>query len=176
MNALVWQLRQWIRRLGVGGLIGIGLLVAALLLQSVQVAAARRAVAQQQDRLDALHRSAAARQAEPAPHAFNPLAMLPPTGTAARQIGEIEQLARAHGIDLPRGQYNVSPQTGTPLARWQLVLPVDAPYPDLHAFLAAALERLPNLTLDELKLKRERIEDTALQAELRMSLFVETAP
>ena len=63
-----------------------------------------------------------------------------------------------------------------PIARWQLVLPVEAPYPALHAFLAAALERLPNLTLDELKLKRERIESAELQAELRLSLFVEAAP
>jgi hypothetical protein len=42
--------------------------------------------------------------------------------------------------------------------------------------MAAALERLPNLTLDELKLKRDRIESTELQAELRLSLFVEAAP
>jgi hypothetical protein len=70
----------------------------------------------------------------------------------------------------------VSPLTGTSLRRWQLVLPLDASYPALHAFLAAALERLPNLTLDELKLKRDRIESTQLQAELRLSLFVEAAP
>ena len=56
------------------------------------------------------------------------------------------------------------------------MLPADAPDPALHAFLADALERLPNLTLDELKLKRERIEASELQAELRLSLFVETAP
>jgi len=32
-----------------------------------------------------------------------------------------------------------------------LVLPVEAPDPALHAFLADALERLPNLTLDDKK-------------------------
>ena len=77
---------------------------------------------------------------------------------------------------LPRGQYSVTPLTATSLLRWQLVLPVEASYPDLHAFIATALERLPNLTLDELKLKRERIEGEELQAELRLSFFVETAP
>jgi hypothetical protein len=114
--------------------------------------------------------------AAPDPQPLNPLAALPPTGTASQQIGELEQLARAHGLELPRGQYSVSPQTGTSLARWQLVLPVEAPYPALHAFIAAALERLPNLTLDEFKLKRERIESAELEAELRLSLFVEAAP
>ncbi|MFZ3173679.1 MAG: hypothetical protein WA146_02190 [Thiobacillus sp.] len=41
------------------------------------------------------------------------------------------------------------------------MLPVEAPVPALHAFLAGALERLPNLTLDE-KLKHERIESAEL--------------
>jgi hypothetical protein len=123
-----------------------------------------------------LRLEAARRAAAPAPHPVSPLAALPPDGAAAQQIGELEQLARAHGLDLPRGQYSVAPLMGTSLQRWQLVLPVEASYPALHAFLAAALEREPNLTLDELKLKRERIETTELQAELRLSLFVEAAP
>ena len=106
----------------------------------------------------------------------SPLSLLPPTGEAAQLIGELERLARLHGLELPRGQYSVSSLTGTSLQRWQLVLPVKTAYPDLHAFLATALERLPNLTLDEVKLKRERIESAELQAELRMSLFVEAAP
>ena len=124
----------------------------------------------------AVNEPASDADADPAPAPLNPLAMLPPTGEAAQRIGELERLAHAHGMRLPRGQYSISPLAGTTLARWQLVLPVEAPYPALHAFLAAALERLPNLTLDELKLKRERIESAELQAELRLSLFVEAAP
>jgi len=176
MNAQLWRLRQWSYRLGAGGLAGLGLLAAALLLQVFQVAAVQRATGTQQARLAELRVAAATRTAEPAPLPVNPLATLPPTGTAAQQIGELERLARSHGLQLPRGQYSVATQAGTGLARWQLVLPVEASYPALHAFLAAALERLPNLTLDELKLKRERIESADLQAELRLSLFVEAAP
>lgn len=176
MNALAWQLRQWARRLGAAGLAGLGLLAAALLVRLIAVEQAQDAVAAQHARLAGLRLAAATRAATPAPPPVNPLAMLPPAGTASQQIGELEQLARAHGLDLPRGQYSVAPLAGTSLARWQLVLPVEAPYPALHAFLAAALERQPNLTLDELKLKRERIESAELQAELRLSLFVEAAP
>lgn len=176
MNALLWQLQQGARRLGVAGVAGLSLLAAALLLQLLAVGSANDAIGAQQARLAELRRAAATRAAAPAPQPVNPLAALPPTGTAAQQIGELEQLARAHGLDMPRGQYSVTPLTGTSLARWQLVLPVEASYPALHAFLAAALERLPNLTLDEFRLKRERIESAELQAELRLSLFVEAAP
>lgn len=176
MNTLAWRLRQWARRLGGSGLAGLGLLAAALLLQVFPLDALQRSIADREARLEALRQAAATAGATPAPRPLDPLASLPPTGTAAQQIGELEQLARSHGLALPRGQYSVSPQSGTALQRWQLVLPLEAPYPALHAFIAAALERQPNLALDELKLKRDRIESTELQAELRLSLFVEAAP
>jgi Tfp pilus assembly protein PilO len=176
MTVWTWQLRQWARRLGAGGLIGLGLLVAALLLHVFQVESLQRTIRAQQANVVALRQAALRREATPAAAPLNPLALLPPTGEASQLIGELERLARAHGLALPRGQYSVSPLAGTSLQRWQLVLPVEGPYPALHAFLAAALERLPNLTLDELKLKRDRIESTQLQAELRLSLFVEASP
>lgn len=177
MNDWLWQLRQWGRRLGPAGLAGLGLLAIALLLQMIQVASLQKTTRTQQVRLAALQQAAARRAAAPLPPPpANPLSLLPPTGEAAQLIGELERLARLHGLELPRGQYSVSSLTGTSLQRWQLVLPVKTAYPDLHAFLATALERLPNLTLDEVKLKRERIESAELQAELRLSLFVEAAP
>lgn len=175
MNTFAWQIRQWARRLGLAGLAGLGLLIAALL-QMFAVDAVERTIAAQQARLGELRLAVQARAVVPAPQPADPLALLPPAGMAAQQIGELEKLARAHDLDLPRGQYSVAPVTGASFARWQLVLPVEGPYPALHAFLAAALERMPNLALDELKLKRERIDATELQAELRLSLFVETAP
>lgn len=175
MSAWLWQLRQWSRVLGVPGLIGLGLLATALLVQLSQVESLQQTAIAQQARLADLRLAATAREVAPvAP--LNPLASLPPTGEAAQLIGELEQLARAHELELPRGQYSVTSLKGTALQHWRLVLPVETDYPTLHAFLAAALERLPNLALDELKLKRDRIESDELQAELRLSLFVEAAP
>jgi len=175
MNAWLWRLRQWSRVLGVPGLIGLGLLATALLVQLSQVESLQQTAIAQQARLADLRLAATAREVAPAAP-LNPLASLPPTGEAAQLIGELEQLARAHELELPRGQYSVTSLKGTTLQHWRLVLPVETDYPTLHAFLAAALERLPNLALDELKLKRDRIESDELQAELRLSLFVEAAP
>lgn len=179
MNAWLWRTRQWARRLGTPGLLGLGLLAAAWLVQVSQVESLRATAAAQQTRLAHLRAAVAANEIAPAalPNPpLNPLASLPPTGEAAQSIGELEQLARAHELELPRGQYSVRSLKGTSLQHWQLVLPIETDYPSLHAFLVAALERLPNLALDELKLKRDRIETDVLQAELRLSLFVEATP
>lgn len=177
MNTLAWQFFRWGRILGMTGLVGVAMLVAALVLQFIQVETSHRATIAQQTTLATLRHVATSQAVVPAgPQPVNPLSALPPTGEAAQQIGELEQLAHAYGLELPRGQYSVAPLTGIPLLRWQLILPIEASYPALHGFLAAALERQPNLTLDELKLKRDSIGTDTLQTELRMSLFVEAAP
>ncbi|MDO9221931.1 MAG: hypothetical protein Q7T90_12975 [Thiobacillus sp.] len=176
MNSLLWQLRQWGRRLGVVGLLGSALLVLALGLLFSLVKPLEHQARQQQQQLDQLRAAALSVPAEPIVATPNPVAMLPPDSSAASAVGELEQLARAHGFELTRGQYSVAAVNGVALARWQMVFQVRADYSALHAFMAAALERLPNLVLDEIKLKRERIEDPELQSELRFGLFVETAP
>jgi hypothetical protein len=176
MNLLLWRMRQWSRRLGLAGLLGLALLALALALFFMQVRPLQHAMQQQEQQLDRLRLAAQTAAAVPVATTPDPLAMLPPDSSAAATLGELEQLARAHGFELVRGQYSIAAVNQARLARWQMVLPVEADYPALHAFVAAALERLPNLVLDEVKLKRDRIENVDLQAELRFSLFVERAP
>lgn len=177
MNTLLWLAHQWARRLGVTGLVGLGLLIVALAGWLTQIQPLKQQTHAQQAQLTSLRLAAQKPVAIQQPVvAADPLAALPPDSSAAPALGELEQLARAHGFELARGTYSVNKITNSSLARWQFVLPLEADFSALHAFAAAALERLPNLVLDEIKLKRERIEDTTLDAELRFSLFVETAP
>jgi hypothetical protein len=176
MNALLWHLRRIGLRLGATGLIGLACAALALLLYLAGTRPHEARVAAQQTQLDALQRRAEAPVPPQAVVAADPLDALPPAGEAARQIGALERLARAHGIELPRGQYGASAQARGGVQRWTLALPVEARYPALHAWLADALARMPNLALDELKLKRERIESRTVQAELRLSLYLEAAP
>lgn len=174
MNRLVWQLAMLARRIGRSGFLAIALLFAAVLLHlgQTRVIGARTAELEQQ----ASELRAAATRPAVAEVTEVPLSRLPALQPVAPALAELEQLARAHGFELERGQYLASPIADSDLMRWRLVLPFTADYPALHAFLAAALARLPNLALDELKIKREKIEDTALEVELRLSLIVGAAP
>lgn len=176
MNTLLWHLRQATRPLGLSGWIGLALGGLALLLHLVGTQPLTERNAATGQRIEAL-RLAAATPATPEPLAEPaPLMNLPPAGAVDEEIGTLARLAQAHGIALPRGQYSATALTGTPLQRWQLTLPVEAEYPALMTWLAAALERLPGLTLDEMKLKRERIESPVLQAQLRLSVYGEKKP
>jgi hypothetical protein len=174
MNRLLWQLSMLVRRIGAGGLLAAALLAAAVLLVlgPTRLLEARSIKLEQQ-----LAGLRSAPRPLPAVQASDvPLSRLPALQAVAPTLADLEKMARAHGFELERGQYAASPVADSGLVRWRLVLPLRTDYPALHAFLATALERLPNLALDEIKIKREKIEDTALDIELRLSLIVGETP
>ena len=173
MNTLLWHAHQWGRRLGRTGLAGMLILVIAALIHFGRTVPLEEETAALETRL--IHLQADAKRV--VPHAVSVptsgfIDTLPATTAAATVIGQLEQLARAHNLQLLRGQYTQSPVAGTSLLRWQLTLPIKADYPRLVAFIAASLQAQPTLALDDLKLKRETIETTTLDADLRFNLYL----
>ena len=178
MNTLVWHAHQWARRLGRTGLAGLVLGIVAALIQLAHNAPLQAETDALQVRLLSLQ-ATPKRQLPSVSHvaASGFIDNLPPTTAASAVIGQMELLARAHGLQLLRGQYAQAPVVGTPLLRWQVSLPIKAEYPKIIAFVAASLEALPTLALEELKLKRDTIETATLDADLRFNLYLrESAP
>lgn len=177
MNTLLWHAHQWGRHLGRTGLAGLLVLAIAALIHFGRTVPLWGETAALDARLSRLHADAT----RVAPRAVSVPASgftdtLPATTAAATVIGQLEQLARAHNLQLLRGQYTQTPVAGTSLLRWQVSLPIKAEYPNLIAFIADSLQAQPTLALDELKLKRETIETPTLDADLRFNLYLRESP
>lgn len=177
MNTLLWHAHQWARRLGRTGFVGLLMLLVAALIQFAYTGPMQSETRAQEARLLAMHHAAnrvAARPVSTVP-ASGLIDNLPDTAVASAVVGQLEQLAHAHGLQLLRGQYAQTPVTGTSLLRWQLSLPIKAEYPSIIAFVATSLQALPSLALDEFRLKRDTIETTTLDADLRFNLYLRQA-
>jgi hypothetical protein len=172
MNLLIWRVHQWARRLGRSGIAGVALLLVAAVMQFGQVAALDAETASLETRLASLRVVSAAAPDKTAVPVVGFIDALPDTAVASGVIGQLEKIARAHKVQLLRGQYTQSPISGTSLVRWQLALPVSADYPTLHAFVADSLHSIDALTLEDLRLKRDTIGSTALSADLRFNLYL----
>ncbi len=173
MNTLLWHMRQWARRLGRTGLAGLLMGIVAVLIQFAHTVPLEAKTVALQARL--VERQAEAKRTQPRVASVSASGFfdsLPDTHAASTVIGQLERLARAHGLQLLRGQYAQTPVAGTTLLRWQLSLPIEAEYPKIIAFVAASLQALPTLALDELKLKRDTIETATLDADLRFNLYL----
>jgi len=164
-------------RIGVVGLIGVGLLVLAAVLGLYAPPLAREA--------QELHVSAdrAREQLEEArrrlslrPDAAQQTARLndwiPPMDRANADLRLMFEAAQKSRIELGKGEYALAnADDAGRLRRFEVVLPVRERYVTIKTFVAEVLQALPNASLAELHIERAAANVEVLDARIRFRLF-----
>jgi len=99
-------------------------------------------------------------------------ARFPSQKDVPKWLSQIFTAARDMNVDLEIGQYNYEKERGTQLSRYQIELPVNAPYPTVRALIARLMNEMPFAALDDLAMTKELPEDESVEATLRLSIFV----
>ncbi|MFB8828606.1 GspMb/PilO family protein [Azotobacter sp. CWF10] len=97
---------------------------------------------------------------------------LPAQPAATATIDRIYAAARAENLSLARGEYSLGIDPKTRLARYRILLPVRADYPQLRRFLHSLLAEVPALVLEDVEFKRKEIHQTELDGRIRMTLYL----
>ncbi len=88
-------------------------------------------------------------------------------------LGQIHQLAKEQGIVLSSGEYKLANDVNNPrLTRYEIILPVEANYTKLRAFVETAALRFPTLALSEINIKRASIDESGAQIKLHYFLLL----
>ena len=189
------RLRAVSRRMGLPGWLGLGLCAISLWAVLDWLPLEREALAEQQEQVAHTRRQLQS-QTPTAPgdrvagDAAGEAAALAEAGQAwARVWGGLPARARAtelqaavlasarqHGVAVASVQYSGAPARGLPsLWRQQLVLPVEAGYPALRAWLGVLLSE-PALSLDALEISRADPMADAVKARVAVSLWWREEP
>lgn len=169
----VW--RRMLRRLG-----PLGLAASVCLVLALVVAAWIPSLMQQRDVLrDRVARLAAepvaprqtrvVRQVPLRQQLSDFLASFPPLSQNPEDLRRMFESASHHKVRLPRGEYLFKNEANTPLMTVTVTLPLSADYASTKAFSAEVLEKVPNASLDELRLSRETAGNQVLESQLRFS-------
>lgn len=86
-------------------------------------------------------------------------------------LGRLHSIGKAAGVVLRAADYRML-QTGTPIERYEIVLPVTGGYAQIRAFLKRALAEIPVLSLDQVNFRRARANDIVVQADVRLTLHL----
>ena len=168
---------QTLRLLGVSGLLGLLLLVAAALTGGWLIPQAKEQGAALQQEASAAQDSAAqaSEQRRKAPNTVSQLQdfsnWLPPLTTNANDVQKLFALAKEGGIDLARADYQLTTEPGAQFVRYQVTVPVKDRYLAIRRFAAKALNALPHLALDELQFARPEASADVVDAQLRFTFF-----
>jgi Tfp pilus assembly protein PilO len=98
----------------------------------------------------------------------------PPVSALPDWLERIYATGRAAGIAIELGEYRLMQEQGRQLVRYQMTLPLKGTYAQIRRFIAQVLEDVPALALDDIDLKRQAIHNTALEARVRLTLFLES--
>lgn len=94
-----------------------------------------------------------------------------------RQEGQVDWLAKVYGsargagIELRTADYRLIETNGR-IERYEATLPLSGTYAQLRAFLENALDENPVLSLDQLTIRRKRINDANLEAEAVITIHL----
>jgi len=168
------RLDAFLARLGTGGVLGIGILLACIGFYASALAPAQKELAAQ--RL-ALERMQARKPYQPvatsgrAEELRRFYSLFPPATELATNLERLHRLARAAGLELAQGEYRLE-RRATGLWSYRVNLPVRGTYPQLREFLGALLKDMPIASLDALRFERKKAADAQLEAQVRVTLHV----
>jgi hypothetical protein len=178
MKALRQRAQEFAEAIGMAGAAGVALLVFAAAFAVATLAPAYEALHAAREREQRLagrlsdaggQRSPSGDDLEAQLAAF--LKHFPAADDARQDILRLQGFAAKHGIELRRGEYRVAPESGTPLVRHQIALPVTGSYLSVRSFVAEALQQLPSVALTSVSLKRDSISSQEIEARLQFVLY-----
>jgi hypothetical protein len=177
MKRFTHALNHQLRQLGWPGVAGIGMLLfsASFYLSSSLPAAEEAALMRDsiageiKTRADASHE---ARGNSPAEQLKTFYGNFPPARQLPDQLARIYGVAGKQGLELRQGEYRLIQEMNAKLGRYQVTLPLRGSYTQVRQFVAEVMNEMPMASLDDLKFEKQQIGDPAIEAQIRITLFL----
>jgi hypothetical protein len=99
---------------------------------------------------------------------------LPTRTDIPKVLSQIYQQASDSGVEIARGNYELTLMHSGTLARYQFTFPLKSTYPKIRTFIDKTLLTVPSVAIESLRLERKNIGDESVNAELRFTVFVKT--
>jgi Tfp pilus assembly protein PilO len=166
-------LRTSFRDLGGVGLAAVGLLAGALLflLLVLQPLEARKAELTEQVASRGSSAAAGSSLAQTAEKLAALHAFLETREEPTQLLAKLYGAGAAAGVELRAAEYRLH-KTGTRIERYEITLPVTGSYAQVRSFIGGAMKEIPALSLDQVSFRRQRADDTQVQAEMRLTLHL----
>lgn len=178
-GCLQWTLARMLRLLGRTGVLAIGLLViipplyfSALVPAQEHLEEMRRSVLALRDQAKASGATGYILQ-RPDEQLAAFYRVFPEERNSPKLLEKLAALAEKNGLSLNEGEYQAVPDKGGRLLRFQMMLPVTGEYRQIRAFLSALSVEIPALALENVQFSRQNVADSAVEARIRLALYLE---
>lgn len=175
---LWWALKLWVQRLGVAGVVGLGLCAFAVMFYFSAVVILQEEQARVLEELETSQSLAQGGTASsaivprtPAQQLSDFYAVFPPVKAMPEVLRKIIQLADRQNLILRAGKYHVIDDHTGRLVRYEVSFPIAGPYPNVRQFLRAVLGEIPSAALDKVDVQKNTADDAHAKTTVSFTLF-----
>ncbi|MBS0424048.1 MAG: hypothetical protein JSR71_06400 [Proteobacteria bacterium] len=182
LDRLMLQLRWQAGRLGTIGKIGLGLIVVASIYFFSALLPQESDLQKLRERAETLQMQELAKHNQNETEGGKKLSsdqalqvfydFFPRIDSSPFWIRELVQLAKKHNVELNSSEYRLVSENDARLVRYEMILPVKGRYPQIRAFMSAALEAVPAMAISAIAIKRENITSDRLEVRLEINLYL----
>ena len=104
------------------------------------------------------------------------LRSLPSRAQMPALLGVLVQQADAAHLSIDTGKYESTALKSGAVMTYKISFPVTGPYPQVRQFIDATLVALPAAAVSELSITRKTIGDSAVEAQVRLTVFTRDTP
>ena len=180
MNRFTRTIQIWLVRIGWVGVTGIALLAFSLAFYFSAISPALTTISALQlearTRLEQTRKPARATTADqdsPAAQLAVFYRYFPAHHSAPDWLERIYIAAREQNLQLEQGEYHTSREKSGKLTRLHVTLPLKGSYLQIRKFLAAILSEVSIASLDSVKFERQKIGDSTINAQIKLTLYLE---
>lgn len=179
LNGLRQKSRRWLPLVGWVGVVAIAVLLLCLILYGAMLRP-------MQTRWDALqHNAASARESlvnasvtaspvngSPSEQLVEFYKFFPAENESPQWLEKLVGVAEKNGLSLNDGEYKVTQDKVGKLMRYKITLPVQGKYPQIRKFLLSLKTEIPMAALEDVQFERKDIIDAAVQAKVKLVLYL----
>ena len=167
------RLHYWLRRLGIPGVLGLGILLSCILFYFSALGPAEREVAAQRDASERLRSRGPFRpvavdaRAEELRRFYG---LFPALHDLTDELKQVYSLARDAKLELMKAEYRLEGRSAG-LAAYRITLPIRGSYGQIRSFVDAVLRDKPTASIDALRFERRKIAESQLEGQVRLTLY-----
>jgi hypothetical protein len=173
MKNLRLAVNRALTAMGLAGVAGIGFLLFALGICQSSVVPARERLTVLEARAAKAPRLAAAPSTE---SARGPLSefygFFPPLAALPENLARVYAIAEREGLSLAKGEYRLGSSAQAGLTSYQALFPTTGTYVQVRRFVAGVLNEVPNASIDDLRLEKQRAEETVVASQIRLTFYL----
>lgn len=182
-TALQRQLGYRLEQLGISGVLGLALILAALITWFTLVKTEQFELVRLGQGLEALQRQAAEKNSLPSNPILSKEEQLglfykgfPDELQVPDQLKKLFHSANKHGLTLETAEYTLTQAGSERLVRYRVAIPVKGPFNQLLGFTDDVLKENSAIALENAAFKRDKVDDATVEAKLVFVLLVDSRP